>query len=709
MKRRRGNLRLYVVGAAFVVSIGVLWARLIQVQYFRHDYYAGVADRQRIRPRDIPAARGGIFDRNGRPLALNASLCSIAVSPDRVKSSYRTAVSVARVLGVSRDRVLAKIRSSKNFVYVARQVELDDHQRAKLRAIDGVTVETEPGRLYPYGGVAAKIVGFVGYDNDGRAGVEVACDGELRGIPGRERIIQNGRYKSDRYHRIVERQPENGKQVYLTIDTRLQEIAENEVSRAVSEHGARSGAIIVMQVATGEILALAEYPSPSTRRPGSRVDSLWTVRCLSHVYEPGSTFKVVTAAALLEAGHVDPSDRFDAEHGRANLGFAVINDPHPHDVLTFEEAFAYSSNIIMAKASRLISAEEFYKYARLFGFGSKTGVRLKGESAGSVKDVSSWSLRTQSTMAFGQEVAVTPLQMLSAYAAIANDGVMMLPRFIRGFADVENESVTRFGPVRVRRVVSPETARTLRSFCRDVVEYGTGVAAAVDFIDVSGKTGTGQKASGGGYQDGKYVSSFVGFAPNESPRIACLVLLDEPKWSSRYGGDSAAPVFARVCHEIANTTDIFDGALITRTVSVPRATDQRFVAPNFIRMERAAALERARSVGTNVLCQGEGGRVIAQHPAPNTPMDRDGVIHLVVSEGGAPGHRGKRTPDLRGLTMRAAKRRAAAQGFEARFVGSGVVNRQSPAPGRKTNIDAVRLYCDAGGRRGVGARGGGAR
>jgi membrane peptidoglycan carboxypeptidase len=375
----------------------------------------------------------------------------------------------------------------------------------------------------------------------------------------------------------------------------------------------------------------------------------------------------------------------------------VINDPHPHDVMTFKDAFAYSSNIIMAKASRLISAEQFYKYVRLFGFGSKTGVRLKGESAGSVNDVASWSLRTQSTMAFGQEVAVTPLQMLTAYAAVANDGVMMLPRFIRGFADVENERVIRFGPVRVRRVVSPETAKTLRSFCRDVVEYGTGTAAAVDFMQVSGKTGTGQKASGHGYQDGKYVSSFVGFAPHE------------PRWSSRYGGDSAAPVFARLCQAVANATEIFDGAMVTRTVSASRPSPQRFIAPNFLRMERAAALELARHLGANVLCKGEDGRVVGQRPAPDAPMDRDAVIRLVVSASGAGEKTGKRTPDLRGLTMREAGRQAASRGFKARFVGSGVVSRQSPPPGRETDFEVVKLYCDGRGGSGDAARGGGAR
>lgn len=716
MTARSRNIRLYLVGSAFVVVTLALWVRLVQVQYVRHDRYAAVAERQRVQPRDIPAARGGVFDRNGLPLALNVRLCAVGVSPAQLGNRSQAANALARELNMPRHRVLAKIRAAEGFVYLSRQCELDHEQRERLRAIKGITVDAEPGRVYPYGEVAAKVVGFVGYDNDGRAGVEVAYDRELRGVPGRERVIRNGRYESDRYYRLVEKRPRNGKHVYLTIDAAVQEIAEAEVARAVREHAARSGAVIVMDVASGDILALAEHPRPTTRKPSSRVDSLWTIRSLSHVYEPGSTFKIVTAAALLETGSVDPSDTFDAEDGRADLGYMVVNDPHPHQLVTFAEAFAYSSNVVMAKASRLVSAEDFYKYVRLFGFGAKTGVRMQGESAGSVPAVDTWSLRTQSTMAFGQEVAVTPLQMLAAYAAVANDGVLMLPRLIKGVADEETGEVTRFKPVTVRRVVSKATAHTLRDFCLDVIEYGTGTAAAVDFMQVSGKTGTGQKASPrGGYIPGKFVASFVGLAPHDQPRIACLVLLDEPKWASRYGGESAAPVFARICRSLANGTRVLDGVLSGDYVSAPDNAGRRYSAPNFLRMERSAALERARDLGANVLCQGDRGRVVSQDPSPNEPMDKDGVIRLVVAGGSDDHASARRAPDLRGLSMREAKRRAAQHGFTARFVGSGVVERQSPRPGKETGYQFVKLYCGpkrtAGGTgaRGAGGRAGGSR
>jgi stage V sporulation protein D (sporulation-specific penicillin-binding protein) len=701
--RRRSNARLYVVGAIAVAATCALWSRLVHVQYFRHDHYADAAIRQRVQPCDIAPARGGIFDRTGRPLALNVRSCAVGVTSSALVDASAAARLIARELGMNAAAVRRRIRRADGFVYVSRQRDLDEAQRERLRQIRGVAVESQPGRVYPYGSVAAKLVGSVGYDNEGRTGVEIACDADLRGAPGRERVIRNGRYASERYHRIVKRRPRNGKHVYLTIDAAVQELAEREIALAVEEHDAGWGAVIVMEVDTGEILALAEHPGPATRDPSAHVDSLWTIRSLSHVFEPGSTFKIVTAAALLETGLVRPSDRFDAEDGRADLGFAVINDPHPHGIVTFAEAFAYSSNVVMAKAARLVPPETFYEYVRLFGFGEKTGVRMTGESSGSVPEVASWSARTQSTMAFGQEIAVTPLQMLCAYAAIANDGVMMMPRLVKGVADEASGEVTRFKPLRVRRVVSEETARTLRGFCNDVVDFGTGVRAAVDFVQVAGKTGTGQKASPrGGYRSGRYVASFVGYAPRERPRVACLVLLDEPRWASRYGGDSAAPVFARLCRGLANGTSLFDGALQSERVTLAGCGRTRYSAPNFLRMDRSEALERARRLGANVLCNGEAGRVVSQSPAPGAPMDRDGVVRLFVADGSDVAARGRATPDLRGLTMREAKRRAAQHGFRARFVGSGVVERQSPGPGKETSFEVVKLYC-------AGARGGGSR
>ncbi|HXV13586.1 MAG TPA: penicillin-binding transpeptidase domain-containing protein, partial [Candidatus Krumholzibacteria bacterium] len=426
--------------------------------------------------------------------------------------------------------------------------------------------------------------------------------------------------------------PVDGKHVYLTIDATVQDVAETELRRAVEEFDARGGAVIVMEIATGDVLALAELPSIADRERASRADSLWTLRSVSHVYEPGSTFKLVTMAALLDKTRVTPADSFDAEDGKADIGVATIRDPHPHRWLTLDEAFMYSSNIVMAKASSYLQPGDLYGYARLFGFGTKTGIGLPGESAGLVPPIERWSARTKATMAFGQEVAVTPIQILNAFAAIANDGVMMMPRLVRGVADPETGDTSRSEPVVVRRVVSEETAATLRAMCLRVVEDGTAQAARLEFMRVAGKTGTAQKAGSRGYLLHRYVSSFVGFAPYEKPKIAAIVMLDEPKWASRFGGDSAAPVFARICRALATSTAWFDDVLSLETMRVASLDGRGATAPNFLRMDREAALSAARRLGANVLASGERGRVVAQEPAPGSPMDRDGVVRLFVMD-----------------------------------------------------------------------------
>jgi stage V sporulation protein D (sporulation-specific penicillin-binding protein) len=703
VKRRRVSVRLYVLGGLFVAIVAVLWVRLVQVQYFGRDRYRSQAAGQTVVTESIQPVRGCIFDRHGRPLALNVRKESVYLCPANVRNPKGVARKVSRLLGVSRREILAGIRSDASFVWIKRQCELPESKRKALLALDGVGIRLEQSRVYPYGDLAAKIVGLVDVDNRGRAGVEAAYEDELKGIAGTAKVLRNGRYESERYYRFVQKEPRDGKHIYLTIDAAVQEIAEDRLRRALVRNGAPSGGIIVMEAKTGEILALAESPAPRSRSGSQRADSLWTVRSITHVYEPGSTFKLVSSAALLDLHRVAPTDSFDAENGKARLGPAIIRDPHPYGRLSFEDAFAYSSNIVFYKMAANLEAEEFIKYIRLFGFGERAGIELLGESPGTVADVDRWSARSKGTIAFGQEIAVTPLQMIAAFAVAANDGALVLPRLVRGVADEGTGRVSRSKPVKVRRVVRRATARTLMDFCRRAVVDGTGEKAEIDFMQISGKTGTSQKASArGGYLPGKYVSSFVGFAPHDDPRIVCIIILDEPRYASRFGGVSCAPEFNAMCRQLANATGVFDGALTALALPAPPDLADDYRTPNFMRMERSAALEYARQLGCNALCQGDEGRVVAQSPGPGTTMDRDDVVRLVVSNGST--EKRRVTPDLRGLPVRKAKIVAAEHGLRCTLVGSGIVRAQTPAPGRKTGQRSVKLYCDAGsgGRAGGG-------
>jgi stage V sporulation protein D (sporulation-specific penicillin-binding protein) len=697
VKARKKNIRVYIIGAVFVLATLALWTRLFQIQVLSHSHYKKEAKSQSRLRQDIPAIRGAIYDRDGLPLALSVRSYSLSLHPKDVRDKKTVVSALSKASGLSRSAVKKKLRSDKNFVWVQRKCFPSEEEIKVLTSLKGVGVHREADRVYPHGGIGGKVVGFIGYDNEGMAGIEAAFDDELSGSAGVEEILMNGEYRSSGYVRYQIKAPQNGNDIYLTIDAAIQEIAEFELGRAIHENSAKGGCLIVMDVASGEILGLAEYPFPKKNAVSSRrkksTESSWTLTSISCVYEPGSTFKLITAAALLEEGKVHPLDRFDAEGGRADLGCAVISDPHPHDELTFEEAFAVSSNIAMAKAAGRLEPTQFFRRICLFGFGSKTGVRLLGESSGAIADVGDWSKRTQATLSFGQEIAATPLQMLSAFAAVANNGVLMVPHIVKGIANNETGMMRTFSPVRKRQVISMQTVRILKNFCAGVVECGTGIRAAVEFTDVAGKTGTAQKASPQhGYLPGKFVASFIGFAPVDEPKIACLVLLDEPNPVKRYGSDSAAPVFARVVRAIANATSVFDGVLTREIVHIEKLKQKQFRTPNFLRMERWAALDHARKIGTNVVCWGEEGQVVAQDPDPGVAMNKDETLNLYVR----PFKREKQSepvPDLRGLPIREAKRRAAAAGLTCVLKGSGIVKKQVPAPGRRSNKFKVTLYC----------------
>ncbi|UCG51873.1 MAG: PASTA domain-containing protein [Candidatus Latescibacterota bacterium] len=350
----------------------------------------------------------------------------------------------------------------------------------------------------------------------------------------------------------------------------------------------------------------------------------------------------------------------------------------------------------MAKASLRLEPREFLEFIRLFGFGSETGISLLGESPGKVASLDEWSERSQITMAFGQEIAVTPLQMANAFATVANGGKLMVPRIVRAIVDQNTEVTERFEPVRVRTVISKKTSRRLKEYCRAVVEEGTGSKAGLEFLRVAGKTGTAQKASPkGGYHRKKFVASFVGFAPDEDPAIVCLVTLDEPNFSNRFGGVSAAPVFARITEAIASSSHVFDDVLTRVLVDEAAAPGPIFKTPNFLRMDREAAMERARAFDLNLFCRGDVGEVVSQEPDPGVAMGRDEVVRVYLS--GTPSDaKSKTTPDLRGLPIRLAKRRAVGAGFRCKVVGSGIVERQSPKPGGVTKTGVIKIYCRSG-------------
>lgn len=691
MINHRENLRLCIVGAGFALVTLGLWVRLVHVQVLKNAYYTSRAAAQSTLERDVPATRGCVFDRSGSPLALNARKYAVAVQPRLVEDREAVVTALSECLPVSKRTVRDKLGSRDSYVYVIKRCDLDEQALEKIKTLVGVAIEPRPGRVYSYENVAAKVIGLLGEDGRGMSGIEAALDRELRGIPGREKIERDGSKLSRELQTLTRREPVNGKHVYLTIDARLQEIAEIELAAAIDTAGATGGTVLIMDCRTGEILALAEFPSPEFTGPRSQDVSLWTLRSVSCVYEPGSTFKLVTAAGLLEKSKVRSADWFDAENGKADLGVATVRDAERHGPMTFRDGFVKSSNIVMAKAAQRLSGEDFLAIIRLFGFGSPTGVELPGESAGQVAP--KYSKRTHITLAYGHEIAVTPLQLANAFSAVANGGVLLMPRIVRAIQDDATGTMIETRTVAVRRVVSAETAARLREYCRGVVKEGTGKQAELGFIEVAGKTGTAQKVSArGGYEQDRFVSSFVGFAPASDPKVVCLVILDEPDYEHRLGGVCAAPVFANVIGKIATSSHLFDDS-VKRTPAERDSVDAaRIAVPNFLRMNREAVMECARKYDLNLLCKGDAGDVIAQDPDPGVTVDRDEVLRVYLS-GSTGKFEGNEVPDLTGLAVRAARRAAAEAGFKCEISGSGCVVSQHPAPGVVSNDGVVRVEC----------------
>ncbi|MGQ4809094.1 Stage V sporulation protein D [Candidatus Entotheonellaceae bacterium PAL068K] len=538
--------RLRFVVGLFVVSGLVILVRLYSVQVLRHAEFQEQASQQVIRRVMLRPERGRILERRGRLLAMSTSVPSIYAVPRHIDNPGRAAAQLARVLGQSQPRLQRQLASDAPFVWLARQVQPQTAAQVRTLGLRGIQVQREPHRYYPKHHLAGQVLGFVGIDEQGLGGLEYRYDRELAGRP-RQVILQ--RDAVGRQVRLMAGDaaaPLRGANLHLTLDEWLQHLAEREIAAQVRQTRAQSGLVIVMQPHTGDVLAMASYPffNPNGfRDPAQRA---WQRnRAVTDPIEPGSTFKLVIAAASLEEQTVQPGDTFFCEYGLMQRGGRRLHDHKPYGWLSFPEVFEYSSNIGAVKVSERLSSFRLYQYIRHFGFGEKSMVDLPGESVGQLRSPQSWSRFSHASLAIGQEIAVTPLQLITAFAAVANGGVLMRPRLVRRI-DAAQETKD-FAPEVRRRVVSRQTAKQLTTILIGVVARGTGKLAAVEGYTVAGKTGTAQKVDSGrrGYSRRKVLTSFVGYVPAEAPQLVILIMVDEPQiW--RWGGRAAAPVFRRL-------------------------------------------------------------------------------------------------------------------------------------------------------------------
>ena len=544
-----GKRRLLALLILSILAFMAISGRLVVLQVFDAGSLDQAAARQRLTVIDLPATRGRIFDRNLGDLALSVPARSIWADPRLVKDKQATAARLSRILGVKKAKLAERLALKSHFVYLARKIPKQTGDVIQRLRLPGVFVMADVARRYPSGSIAAQVLGFVDAEGRGVAGIEQQYDGLLRGHEGKIQLERDPQGRAIPQGRRSLEPAVPGTDLVLTIDQQLQYVTEQSLARAVREHEAKAGSVVVMSPRTGEILALANVPTFDPNRIARSKPDARKNRAIADVFEPGSTNKTITAAAALQHGVVTPRTETIVPDNLPLCPEKTFHDSHSHapELMTFADIVAKSSNVGTIMAARDLGKDRLYQAEVDFGYGRRSGVDLPGESPGIVRAAKDWYCTDLGTNAIGQGVAVTVLQMASVYATVANHGVLRAPTVLRGTVDARGR-LAKADRRPGRRVLSARTAKTLSKILEGVVEEGgTGTAAALDEWRVAGKTGTARKPDPNrrGYLPGAYVGSFIGFAPAERPQVVVAVVIDQPT-RGYYGGSVAAPVFKEV-------------------------------------------------------------------------------------------------------------------------------------------------------------------
>jgi len=642
---QRNHSRLGVAKILFLAMFLAIAGRAFQLQVLQGERLMRLGERQHLKEWIVLPKRGALFDRAGEPLALSMESQSVYARPHRVQDPEQLSQGLARILNLRAADVKQKLISDKPFVWIKRQVSSPEAEKIQALNPTGIGMFYEPNRYYPQNQLAGQLIGFVGRDSEGLEGLELKYNDYIRGEAGSSVTERDALGRRVLVQGVEGLRIPPGSDVHLTLNTSIQHIAEKELEATILKYRAKSGVAIVMEPFTGEVLALANYPAFDPNNYSKQSADQRRNRAVTDSFEPGSTFKTILAAAALEEGVVGKEDLFYCEMGKYPYAGKVIHDTHPHGWLSFAKILQVSSNIGFTKVAQKLKKDRYYRYIEKFGFGQVTGIDVPGEVPGLLRKAESWSAIDLATHAFGQGISATPLQMVMAYAAIANGGFLMRPYVTRRVVSPQGEIVLEIQPHVVRRVISEKTARSLASILKDVTnEGGTGVMANVDGFEVAGKTGTAQKADPvhGGYAAKKRVASFVGFVPANDPRLVALVLIDEPEVNV-YGGVVAAPAFRNIAQAALRHLAVApqQAALIPVLPSQPEALVRRVAKPNspatvetngdaapdFVGLSLREALEKAQTLKLKVRLQGNG-YVVKQSPQAGGRWNEEGVLVL---------------------------------------------------------------------------------
>ncbi|HNX69432.1 MAG TPA: penicillin-binding protein 2 [Candidatus Omnitrophota bacterium] len=541
--------RFWFLYITLFVLFGLVIYQIFQLTYFHQSSLRALADRQHYLTIDVPPVRGPITDRTGKEFVTNLKIPSIYAVPRILDKDEREKLSqsLAKILGLDRGWLAKRLARDKSFVWIKRRVGFEEADAVKKLENPAIGIIEEYKRFYPQGPMLAQVLGFSNVDNQGLEGIELSMDNDLRGKPGKRITKRDAKGREIKAFEMKTLPAIDGNRIVLTIDQHLQYLAEKSLEQAFKQWKAKGAAAVVMDPATGEILAMANQPGFDPNAYDKSNADTKRNRAITDMYEPGSVFKIVTASGALNEEVVTPDTTIFCENGKWNWGLKVLHDVHPYGTLTMTDVIVKSSNIGTVKMGLKLGPQRLQKYIKGFGFGSWTGIDLAGEAPGYARPPSQWSGTSPYNIPMGQEIMVTALQMVTAMSVIANGGKLVKPYIMAKVEDPAGVTLKEKKPVIKQQVIRPEIAATMRGILTKVVDEGTGTKARIDGISVGGKTGTAQKIlpGGKGYSHSAFMSSFVGFAPSDNPRYAMVVVLDEAR-PLYYGGTVAAPVFKEV-------------------------------------------------------------------------------------------------------------------------------------------------------------------
>lgn len=661
--QRRTALIALVVILAWV-GLGY---RLFDIQIIHGKEYFDQGHKQGQAKKILPAIRGNIYDANNVPLTRNTVHYTIAADPAKLNDNRSISEIMSSITGKPAKYYQKKLIQKGNFVYLERNLKKQYVQSIVSEDIEGLIVQRHSRRSYPHDNIGGQLVGFTNVDDQGLAGLEQKFDNYLAGEDGWVIKQVTGLGESSTNNNYPKQDPIDGSDIYLSINVEYQTILLEELEKQLKKSDAASATGLIVNPQSGSIMAIGSVPDFNPNNPGRYPIENQKLRAITDQFEPGSTYKIVTATAAIDKGLVQVNDIFDCENGKFEYNSITISDHEPHGMLSFAEIIEQSSNIGIIKIASLVGQNELYRYSQEYGFGSATNLELSAETVGTLRKPSEWSQISLAEIAMGYEVGISVIQLAMAFSAIANDGILLKPYLINEIRDQNNKIVKSNSSTIVRRIADRSVMNTLTDLLVQAVEKGTGTEAFIPGWQVAGKTGTAQKSINGKYSNTKFESSFVGFLPASDPQLLCVIVLDEPKHGYHWGAIGAAPVFKRVMERIINIDDSIKpptNGFFNPVESAPILVEKKLeIKKDNIRREPILLSSTAVVPSSNV----ENQKTVASTEEVNR-----GVV-----------------PNVKGMSLKKAIRIIQRSGYDVRFAGSGRVVWQTPIPGTLHQVGEI--------------------